>query len=63
MYYNLGIDIKNGTGSQSKTASLKDKSYGDLKKFKDELKAAGLSIEEEKNIEKEEMRKRYGDIG
>lgn len=59
MYLHVGMDQKYGNGSkEGEKVTLAGKSYDDLKAFKEELIQHGLIDKQEK----EEMKRRYGDI-
>ena len=59
MYLHVGMDQKYGNGNkEGEKVTLVGKSYDDLKVFKEELIQQGLIDKQEK----EEMKRRYGDI-
>ena len=63
MYLHVGTEQKYGKGNKdSEKETLIGKSYEDLKAFKEKLIQQGLIDKQEKEVVREEMKRRYGDI-
>lgn len=58
MYFNLGFDELYGKKEESENGSLVGKSYDELKKIRDDMRAQGLINEPSK----EELKQKYGNI-